>query len=80
MGVNMTSLFKYLSARSSLVEIKKTIEAMGGRDECSPIILAQEEMTEGETTYYYYKFISDVIHSLVFVILLVASYGVYDGI
>ena len=62
------------------MEIKKTIEAMGGQDECSPIILAQEEMTEGETTYYYYKFISDIIHALIFVILLVASYGVYDGI
>jgi len=80
MGVDMISLFKYISARRSLSEIKKTIKAMGGPDECSAVILAQYDFTELETKYYEHKMLSEIILSLLFVAVLVAAYGAYDGI
>lgn len=76
----MISLFKYFSARSSLKGINGTIRAMGGEDNCNVTLLAQRDMTEAETTYYWYRFISEVIYSMIFVAVLIVVYGVYDAI
>lgn len=72
-------LFKYLSARSRLKEINKTVEVMGGKD-ASDMLLAQQEMTSDEVTYFFYKTISDIIYTLLFLIILIVGYGVTDAL
>lgn len=72
-------LLKYLSARSRLKEINKTVEVMGGKD-ASDMLLAQQEMTSDEVTYFFYKTISDIIYTLLFLIILIVGYGVTDAI
>ena len=74
------NLFNYLSARRRLVEINKTIEAMGGDDEASPMLLAQRDITSDEVTYFYYESISSVIYTLIGSIVLIMAYGVYEKI
>lgn len=72
----MFSIIKYLSARSRLKNINSTISSLG--DNCDNILLAQREMTECETTFYYYKTISDIIFILFFVALCGIIYGATD--
>jgi hypothetical protein len=69
----------YLSARNHLKEINKTIEVMGG-DASSPMLLAQRDMTQDEVTFFYYQSISDVIYTLLFLIILILGYGASDAI
>ena len=73
------NLFKYISARSRLVEINKTVEAMGG-EEAPSMLLAQREMTSDEVTYFFYETISDIIYTLLFLIILIGGYGAADAI
>jgi hypothetical protein len=75
----MISFFRYLSARSHLKEINKTIEAMGG-DEAPPMLQAQRDITSDEVTYFFYETVASIIYSLLFIIILICAYGVYDGI
>ena len=74
----MFPLFKYLSARKHLIEIDKTIEAMG--EAASPILYAQRDMTQDEVTYFFYETVASVIYSLLFIIMMITSYGLYDAI
>ena len=74
----MISFYRYLSARSRLIEINKTIDAMGGEDEAPPILLAQKDMNINETTYYYYRSFAESIIWLLFVAVCVIIYGVID--
>lgn len=76
----MTAIIKYFSARNRLVEINKTIEAMGGDEESSSMLLAQRDMAEYEVTYFYYETISSVIYTFVFLLILIVGYGVYEVI
>lgn len=39
-------------AKQRLVNAKKTIELMGGEDECQPMLLGQRDMLELEVEYY----------------------------
>lgn len=39
-------------AKQRLVNAKKTIEMMGGEDECQPMLLGQRDMLELEVEYY----------------------------
>lgn len=74
----MINLFRYLSARRHLIEIDKTIDAMS--EAASPIIYAQRDMTQDEVTYFFYKTVADIIYSLLFILMLITSYGLYDAI
>ena len=74
------NLINYLSARKHLIEINKTIEAMGGEDEASPMLLAQRDITSDEVTYFYYETISSVIYTLIFLLILIVGYGASDAI
>lgn len=74
------NFFNYISARRRLIEVNKTIEAMGGDEESSPWLLAQRDITADEVTYFYYQSISDVIYTLIFLLILIAGYGVSDAI
>ena len=73
------NLLNYLRARGRLKEINKTVEVMGGED-APPMILAQQEMTQDEVTYFYYQSISDVIYTLLFLLILILGYGVTDAL
>lgn len=63
----MISLFKYISARQRFISSNQTIQMMGGEDECDSMLLAQNEMLHKEVTYFYYKFLSEVIYTLLFI-------------
>lgn len=76
----MISLFRYLNARSRLSGIRKTIKSLGGSDDCNPLLLAQEEMTENETTYYWYGFLSESIYTLIIASILISGYVLYEKI
>jgi hypothetical protein len=76
----MISFFNYISARRRLIEVNKTIEAMGGEDEASPMLLAQRDITADEVTYFYYESISSVIYTLIFLVILIAGYGASDAL
>ena len=73
------NFINYLRARGRLKEINKTVEVMGG-EEAPPMILAQQEMTSDEVTYFYYQSISDVIYTLIFLLILILGYGVTDAL
>ena len=73
------NFINYLRARGRLKEINKTVIAMGGED-APPMILAQQEMTQDEVTYFYYQSISDVIYTLIFLLILILGYGVTDAL
>ena len=53
---------------------------MGGPSEVSPLMLAQEEMTSDEVTYFWYKFLSETIYTLLTTLVVVIAYGVYERI
>jgi hypothetical protein len=48
----MFSVLHYFEAKARLKESIKTIEMMGGEDECQPMILGQRDMIELELEYY----------------------------
>ena len=53
---------------------------MGGPSEVSSLMLAQEEMTSDEVTYFWYKFLAEVIYTLLGTIVVIVAYGVYEVI
>ena len=76
----MISFFKYFEARRRLKGMRKTIKIMGGPSEVSSLMLAQEEMTQDEVTYFWYKFLAEVIYTLMGTIIVIVAYGVYERI
>ena len=76
----MISFFKYFEARRRLKGMRKTIKIMGGPSEVSSLMLAQEEMTSDEVTYFWYKFLAEVIYTLLGTIVVIVAYGVYEVI
>jgi hypothetical protein len=58
-----------------LRESKKTIQLMGGENECQPMLLAQRDMIEFEMNYYYEQ-INDLLWDLslftIFIIIIFA--------
>ena len=74
------NFLNYLSARRRLIEVNKTVEAMGGDEEASPMLLAQRDMTADEVTFFYYESISDVIYTFIFLLILIVGYGASDAI
>ena len=76
----MISFFNYIQARRRLKGMRKTIKIMGGPSEVSPLMLAQEEMTSDEVTYFWYKFLSETIYTLLTTLVVVIAYGVYERI
>jgi len=74
------NFINYISARRRLIEVNKTIEAMGGDEESPPLLLAQRDITIDEVTFFYYQSISDVIYTLIFLLILILGYGAADAI
>jgi hypothetical protein len=48
----MLSILHYIEAKARLQESIKTIEMMGGEDECQPMLLGQRDMLELEVEYH----------------------------
>jgi len=51
----MFSILHFIEAKARLKESLKTIEMMGGEDECQPMLLGQRDMIELELEYYRYE-------------------------
>jgi hypothetical protein len=51
----MFSILHFIEAKARLKESIKTIEMMGGEDECQPMLLGQRDMIELELEYYRYE-------------------------
>jgi hypothetical protein len=51
-GINMFSFIHYITAKKRFEESKKTIDMMGGEDECQPMLLGQRDFLELEVDYY----------------------------
>jgi hypothetical protein len=48
----MFSILHFIEAKARLKESIKTIEMMGGEDECQPMLLGQMDMIQLEVDYY----------------------------
>jgi len=48
----MLSILHYIEAKARLQESIKTIQMMGGEDECQPMLLGQRDMLELEVEYH----------------------------
>ena len=48
----MIPYYYLYEAKQRLVNAEKTIEMMGGEDECQPMLLGQRDMLELEVEYY----------------------------
>ena len=51
-GTNMIPYYYLHEAKQRLVNAEKTIDMMGGEDECQPMLLGQRDMLELEVEYY----------------------------
>lgn len=79
----MISIIHYISAKRRFKESKKTIMMMGGRDECSPMVLAQSEMIQLEMEYYREEMDNFIKYALLFagvVLLCGVVYVVYESL
>jgi hypothetical protein len=66
-------------AKQRLVNAKKTIELMGGEDECQPMLLGQRDMLELEVEYYQQSSKKFTIISLTIVSIGVILYLLYTN-
>jgi hypothetical protein len=74
----MLPYYYLYEAKQRLVGAKKTIELMGGENECQPMLLGQRDMLELEVEYYQSQSKKFTIGLLTFVAIgsiLVMLYG-----
>jgi hypothetical protein len=75
----MFSILNYLEAKSRLEESIKTIEMMGGENECQPMLLGQRDMIELELEYYRERsklFIAGLLFFIILCATLVQLYNI----
>lgn len=60
----MLNLINYFQAKERLKESIKTIEMMGGEDECQPMLLGQRDFLMLEVDYYLDAFKSNCFYLL----------------
>ena len=70
----MFNLINYFQAKARLKESIKTIELMGGEDECQPMLLGQRDFLMLEVDYYRDTFISNCVYLLTGTIVCVILY------
>ena len=51
-GTNMIPQYYLYEAKQRLANAEKTIEMMGGEEDCQPMLLGQRDMLELEVEYY----------------------------
>jgi hypothetical protein len=64
-------------AKQRLVNAKRTIEMMGGEDECQPMLLGQRDMLELEVEYYRQSSKKFTVISLTMILIGVILYVLY---
>jgi hypothetical protein len=70
----MFSIINYFDAKQRLKESIKTIEMMGGEDECQPMLLGQRDFLELEVKYHLKQSKLFFIYTLTAIILSVILY------
>jgi hypothetical protein len=73
------SIYYYIEAKRRLAGAKKTIEMMGGEDDCQPMLLGQRDMLELEVEYYHSQSIKFTIVFLTFVVISVIMFMLYKN-
>lgn len=69
----MLAIFHLISSKRRLKESHKTIEMMGGAEECSSMVLAQHEMIGLEVNFYRTESKKDII---IFGLILLCGIGI----
>jgi hypothetical protein len=64
-------------AKQRLVNAKRTIEMMGGEDECQPMLLGQRDMLDLEVEYYRQSSKKFTVISLTMILIGVILYVLY---
>ena len=72
----MKSIFNYFEAKERLREAIKTIEMMGGEDECQPMLLGQRDFLELEVKYHQEEMVSLGYKTLTIISVCVIMYFV----
>lgn len=72
----MKSILNYLDAKERLRESKKTIQMMGGEDECQPMLLGQRDFLELEVEYHRDEMVSLGFKTLTVIAVCVILYFV----
>ena len=67
----MFSILHFIEAKARLKESIKTIEMMGGEDECQPMLLGQRDMIELELDYYRHESKKFAVMALITLIVCV---------
>ena len=70
----MFNLINYFQAKERLKESIKTIEMMGGEDECQPMLLGQRDFLILEVDYYHDAFRSNCLYLLTATFVCVILY------
>ena len=73
----MFSVINYFEAKARLAESIKTIEMMGGEDDCQPMILGQRDFLLLEVEYYRDQIKTFAIGALFFAIVCVILFKYY---
>jgi hypothetical protein len=70
----MFSIINYFDAKQRLKESIKTIEMMGGEDECQPMLLGQRDFLELEVKYHLNQSKLSFIYTLTAILFCVILY------
>jgi hypothetical protein len=73
----MWSIYNYFNAKERLRESIKTIDMMGGEDECQPMLLGQRDYIELEVEYYKDEMTSLLTWFIIIVIIAFCSFVGY---
>lgn len=73
----MFSVINYFEAKARLAESIKTIEMMGGEDDCQPMILGQRDFLLLEVEYYRDQIKTFAIGALFFATVCVILFKYY---
>jgi len=76
-GTNVLAYYYLYVAKLRLANAKKTIELMGGENECQPMLLGQRDMLELEVEYYQKVSWFFTIGLLTFAVAFVILYLLY---
>ena len=70
----MFSFIHYITAKKRLQESKKTIDMMGGEDDCQPMLLGQRDFLELEVLYHKKEMILRGILYGIIIVVGICSY------
>ena len=77
-GINMIPYYYLYEAKQRLANAIKTIELMGGEDDCQPMLLGQRDMLELEVEYYRVQSAKCTIFLLTLSVFCVTLYYLYE--